>query len=161
MLDEANAPIPFSNSSKEWLQPYVIKEFLIENTRCAIVSLGKVLEDLNHPDLLFSLESFPLPILGQFEIDRQLYAVVRTQNNALKKDTEITQLLTGRELQVTQYVALGWSNKQIGHQLRISEWTVSTHLRRIFMKLGVDSRAAAVYRCASFIHEIDSELFKN
>lgn len=161
MLDEANAPTPFSNSPKEWLQPYVIKEFLIENTRCAIVSLGKLLEASNHPDLHFSQESFPLPILGQFEIDRQLYAVVRTPSDALKKETELAQILTGRELQVTHYVALGWSNKQIAHQLRISEWTVSTHLRRIFMKLGVDSRAAAVYRCASFIHEMDSELFKN
>jgi hypothetical protein len=42
-------------------------------------------------------------------------------------------------------------NKQIAHQLHISEWTVATHLRRIFAKLGVDTRAAMVYRCAFLI----------
>jgi DNA-binding NarL/FixJ family response regulator len=44
-------------------------------------------------------------------------------------------------------VATGLVNKQIAFQLRISEWTVSTHLRRIFAKLGVDTRAAMVSRC--------------
>jgi DNA-binding NarL/FixJ family response regulator len=48
--------------------------------------------------------------------------------------------------------ALGKQNKHIAKQLKISEWTVSTHLRRIFAKLGVASRAAMVYRCSSLIH---------
>ena len=37
------------------------------------------------------------------------------------------------------------------YQLRISEWTVSTHLRRIFAKVGVDNRAAMVCRCLPLI----------
>jgi DNA-binding CsgD family transcriptional regulator len=44
-------------------------------------------------------------------------------------------------------VADGLVNKQIADVLRISEWTVSTHLRRVFAKLGVDTRAAMVSRC--------------
>ncbi|HUM91481.1 MAG TPA: LuxR C-terminal-related transcriptional regulator [Candidatus Competibacter sp.] len=46
---------------------------------------------------------------------------------------------------------MGRLNKQIADRLHISEWTVSTHLRRIFAKLGVRSRAAMVYRCAPLI----------
>jgi DNA-binding CsgD family transcriptional regulator len=61
------------------------------------------------------------------------------------------EFLTPRELQVVALVADGKVNKQIADVLRISEWTVSTHLRRIFAKLGVDTRAAMVSRCYSVI----------
>lgn len=57
------------------------------------------------------------------------------------------EILTPRELQIVALVADGKVNKQIADVLRISEWTVSTHLRRIFVKLGVDTRAAMVSRC--------------
>ncbi|WP_366918634.1 LuxR C-terminal-related transcriptional regulator [Acaryochloris sp. IP29b_bin.148] len=39
----------------------------------------------------------------------------------------------------------------MANQLHISEWTVSTYLRRIFAKLNVDSRAAMVFRCAGLL----------
>jgi DNA-binding CsgD family transcriptional regulator len=57
------------------------------------------------------------------------------------------EVLTARELQIVALVAEGRVNKQIADVLRISEWTVSTHLRRIFAKLQVDTRAAMVSRC--------------
>jgi DNA-binding CsgD family transcriptional regulator len=59
--------------------------------------------------------------------------------------------LTGRELQVFRMIAQGDTAKNVAHKLRISEWTVGTHLRRIFAKLGVDNQAAMVYRCAPLI----------
>jgi hypothetical protein len=43
-------------------------------------------------------------------------------------------------------VADGHSNKIIADVLNISSWTVCTHVRRIFAKLGVGSRAAMVAR---------------
>ncbi len=61
------------------------------------------------------------------------------------------EMLTPRELQIVVLVADGNVNKQIADVLRISEWTVSTHLRRIFAKLGVDTRAAMVSRCVGAI----------
>lgn len=54
--------------------------------------------------------------------------------------------LTARELQIVALVADGRVNKQIADALKISEWTVSSHLRRIFLKLSVDTRAAMVSR---------------
>jgi DNA-binding NarL/FixJ family response regulator len=57
------------------------------------------------------------------------------------------ELLTARELQVVALVAEGRANKQIAAELSISEWTVSSHLRRIYAKLDVDTRAAMVNRC--------------
>jgi DNA-binding CsgD family transcriptional regulator len=64
-------------------------------------------------------------------------------------------VLTPRELQIVALVADGRPNKAIAARLRISEWTVSTHLRRIFAKLAVDSRAAMVYCCASALRRPD------
>ena len=63
-------------------------------------------------------------------------------------------LLTQRELQIVTLVAAGRANKEIARRLHISEWTVSTHLRRIFAKLGVDSRAAMVFRCADVLERL-------
>jgi DNA-binding CsgD family transcriptional regulator len=53
-------------------------------------------------------------------------------------------LLSPREHEVARMVSLGYTNKAIAAVLEISLWTVSTHLRRIFMKLNVSSRAAMV-----------------
>jgi DNA-binding CsgD family transcriptional regulator len=41
-------------------------------------------------------------------------------------------------------VAKGYPNKTIAAVLEISSWTVGTHLRHIFGKLHVSSRAAMV-----------------
>ena len=54
------------------------------------------------------------------------------------------EALSPRELEILQAVARGLSNKQIGRRLYVSEATVKTHLLRIFAKLGVDDRTAAV-----------------
>lgn len=64
---------------------------------------------------------------------------------------EVASRLTARELQIAALVAMGHPNKLISRDLGISEWTVCSHLRRIFIKLGVDSRAAMVFLCANIL----------
>ncbi len=54
------------------------------------------------------------------------------------------EALSPRELEILQAVARGLSNKDIGRRLHVSQATVKTHLLRIFAKLGVDDRTAAV-----------------
>ncbi|HZA82533.1 MAG TPA: response regulator transcription factor [Actinomycetes bacterium] len=54
------------------------------------------------------------------------------------------EALSPRELEILQAVARGLSNKDIGRRLYVSEATVKTHLLRVFSKLGVDDRTAAV-----------------
>lgn len=52
--------------------------------------------------------------------------------------------LTDREREILILVARGTGNREIARTLFISEATVKTHLARIYGKLGVDSRTAAV-----------------
>ncbi len=54
------------------------------------------------------------------------------------------ETLSSREIEVLQLVARGKSNREIGKALHISTATVKTHLVRIFDKLGVNDRTAAV-----------------
>jgi DNA-binding CsgD family transcriptional regulator len=54
--------------------------------------------------------------------------------------------LSPREQEIARMVARGYPNKTIAGVLNISSWTVCTHIRRIFAKLGVASRAAMVAR---------------
>lgn len=55
-------------------------------------------------------------------------------------DAKGTALLTSRELSLVQLVAEGRTNRDISHELRLSEHTVRNYLFRIFNKLGVSTR---------------------
>lgn len=93
--------------------------------------------------------------IGRFRLGGAVYAVVRETEAepAPLQDDAIhpLELLTERELQIAMLVAHGRLNKQIAYQLHISEWTVCAHLRRIYAKLQVRSRAAMVFRCATLM----------
>jgi DNA-binding NarL/FixJ family response regulator len=56
--------------------------------------------------------------------------------------------LSPREKEVLALVAQGLTNPEIGRVLFISPVTVKVHVRHIFEKLGVKSRAAAALRAA-------------
>lgn len=55
-------------------------------------------------------------------------------------------VLTEREVAVLELLATGLGNREMAHQLLVSEATVKSHLSRIYTKLGVDTRAGAVAR---------------
>jgi DNA-binding CsgD family transcriptional regulator len=54
--------------------------------------------------------------------------------------------LTGREAEVLQAVARGYSNAEIGAELGIRPGTVKKHLERVYDKLGVKTRLAAAVK---------------
>ena len=53
--------------------------------------------------------------------------------------------LTAREREVLRLLAHGFSNRDIGAELYISETTAKFHVGNILRKLGVSRRAEAVY----------------
>ena len=50
------------------------------------------------------------------------------------------QALTGAEQQVADLVAAGLANREVAERLFVSRYTVETHLKHVFVKLGVSSR---------------------
>ncbi|MGH2900991.1 MAG: response regulator [Solirubrobacteraceae bacterium] len=54
------------------------------------------------------------------------------------------ETLTAREIEVLELLARGYSNKELGRALFVSEGTVKSHLHHIYTKLRVDSRGAAI-----------------
>ncbi len=84
-------------------------------------------------------EAEPLSSILCVNIDGFQYTLLRSQ-------TKNNCHLSPRESEIVRLVAEGMPNKCISAVLEISSWTVATHLRRIFVKLGVSSRAAMVAR---------------
>jgi DNA-binding CsgD family transcriptional regulator len=80
-------------------------------------------------------------VLVDREIDGSRYLLIRMPPPNGKRVQ-----LSPRELEIVRMVAKGHPNKVIADVLNISSWTVCTHLRRIFAKLGVGSRAAMIAR---------------
>jgi DNA-binding NarL/FixJ family response regulator len=53
--------------------------------------------------------------------------------------------LTNREVEVLRLLATGASNRQMAQALVVTEKTVAHHLEHIYDKIGISSRAAAVF----------------
>jgi DNA-binding CsgD family transcriptional regulator len=70
---------------------------------------------------------------------------LRASGETLRR-AEATPLgrLTPQELQIARFVATGSSTKAVAAQLFLSPRTVDAHLRNIFRKLGITSRAQLV-----------------
>ena len=77
-------------------------------------------------------------------VDGVHYALVREDDTPAP--VREAPLLSPRELEIACLIAKGHPNKTIAAVLEISCWTVCTYLRRMFMKVGVTSRAALVAR---------------
>src|SRR5262245_7545375 len=80
-------------------------------------------------------------VLFDAEFDGMRCLIVREP-----KTTEARVSCTPREREIARMVAKGYPNKTIAAVLEISSWTVGTHLRHVFAKLRVSSRAEMVAR---------------
>ncbi len=86
--------------------------------------------------------------LGTFEdlgaaswAERATQELRASGENAQRRGTSKVAGLTGQELQVSRFVNQGLSNKEVAAQLFLSPRTIDFHLRNVFTKLGVTSRA--------------------
>jgi two-component system nitrate/nitrite response regulator NarL len=63
--------------------------------------------------------------------------------------------LSAREMQILGYLPNGAQNKQIAHDLKISDGTVKVHLKAILKKIGVQNRTqAALWALSHGIKEV-------
>ncbi|MGH9570538.1 MAG: response regulator, partial [Candidatus Angelobacter sp.] len=72
--------------------------------------------------------------------DELAQQVLTTMSAESRSTTNTLSRLSERERQIAYYVARGMKNKDIGHELNISENTVKRHLQSIFTKTGSRDR---------------------
>jgi DNA-binding CsgD family transcriptional regulator len=81
--------------------------------------------------------------LGTIPWSEQARQELRASGEISRRRTpDVRDQLTPQELQIAQMAAEGLTNREIGQRLYLSHRTISSHLHRIFPKLGVTSRSA-------------------
>jgi LuxR family transcriptional regulator, maltose regulon positive regulatory protein len=71
---------------------------------------------------------------------------VSVTHAARSTESETTEPLTQKELEVLRLLATRLSRREIGERMYVSLNTVKTHQRAVYRKLGVDDRSAAITR---------------
>jgi DNA-binding CsgD family transcriptional regulator len=119
-------------------------------------ALGQLVRRLIEDDARLGPADEADEIIMEIEVDGLRYLTIRCaarsaveaervgEPDPLRASPPAGPALSPRELEIARLVAKGYANKSIASVLDISSWTVSSHLRRIFSKLGVTSRAAMV-----------------
>ncbi len=108
---------------------------------CAEAGAGHVTYETSIPQLIDAIVCAARgELLCTPKVARELLRrVSTTSTNTLKR----AEILTGRECEVSEPLALGRSNKQIARQLNISVSTVKIHVSHILNKLHAHNRTEA------------------
>jgi DNA-binding response OmpR family regulator/DNA-binding CsgD family transcriptional regulator len=112
---------------------------------------GGIAREASEPQAMPFGDSLEFALLGQIGADEFLLRVTRQD-----QESDITRLreaapLTPREAEVLLWLARGKSNRDIGAILAVSPRTIDKHLEQIYVKLGVENRAAAVARAVRWL----------
>jgi two-component system response regulator DegU len=90
---------------------------------------------------------------GEYPINESLQTRPKVAENVLKQFQELSwqveteslvSPLTTREVEILEYIAQGYLNKQIAAELEISEQTIKNHVTSILRKLNANARTEAV-----------------
>jgi len=103
---------------------------------------GYVLKDVDPASLARSIQEAHA---GQFQLDDALTrrVIMRLASTLKKSHRPLGEPLTERETQILRMVVQGTSNKAIATRLGLGEGTIKSHLRNIYRKLQVRTRAEA------------------
>jgi DNA-binding NarL/FixJ family response regulator len=106
---------------------------------------GYILKKTSSPELILAINEVldgASPMSG--EIARKVVQSFR------KKNSNPSNVLSERELEILDLLSIGYSNKEIGEKIFISPHTVRNHLYKIYEKLHVNSRIEAMNKINSF-----------
>jgi two-component system response regulator DegU len=103
---------------------------------------GYVLKDVDPASLARSIQDAHA---GRFQLDEALTrrVIVRLGASFRRARRPPAQPLTERETEILQMVVDGKGNRAIANRLGLSEGTIKSHLRNIYRKLQVQTRAEA------------------
>jgi DNA-binding NarL/FixJ family response regulator len=103
---------------------------------------GYVLKDVDPASLARSIRDAHA---GRLQLDDALMrqVIMRLGSTLRRPRRHLAQALTDRETQIVRLVVEGKGNKAIANRLSLTEGTVKSHLRNIYRKLQVRTRAEA------------------
>lgn len=87
-----------------------------------------------------------ISVLSRIGPDELLFRLAEVGTRSDEQTLQRALALTTREAEVLLWISRGKSNREIGEILSISPRTVNKHLEQVFVKLGVENRAAAAAR---------------
>jgi two-component system nitrate/nitrite response regulator NarL len=100
----------------------------------------QILEQVGEPEHDPGLDGEDETVVLEFSINGVKYTLSRSAPQIPQPQVS----LSPREKEIIRLVGKGLANKAIASVLEVSPWTVATHLRRVFTKLGVCSRAEMI-----------------
>ncbi len=80
------------------------------------------------------------------EYRKKLFSLAGAEAPQAEREEGGNEVLTGREMEIMQYLAQGRSNAQIAEALFISLNTVKRHIQNIYRKLGVSNKTTALLK---------------
>jgi DNA-binding NarL/FixJ family response regulator len=112
---------------------------------CAGAS-GYVLKNVESAELIRAIKEIRIGAPMSASIARRLLTMVRG-----KEARPTDQMnLSPRELDILQWLVEGYSYKRIAEKLFISPLTVQSHIKRVYEKLQVHSKSAAVSKALKY-----------
>jgi DNA-binding CsgD family transcriptional regulator len=106
-------------------------------------AFGLLLRAYDRAEVPGSADRDVLPLIGC------LLSLWNGRHASVPPGPRMSDVLTGRESDILCRISQGLANKQIARVLQISPETVKSHMKRIFLKLAVSTRAEAVSQAKS------------
>ena len=132
-----------SRKESERRLPVLLKDGM---NRDLLIAIFHILREINEikecEDWIPAKEGPEQKVIFKATLQGTSYTLVCSPAKPETKAEQTT--LSPREQEIVRLASRGMSNKTIAAVLEISPWTVSTYIRRIFSKLGVNSRVEMV-----------------
>lgn len=107
---------------------------------------GYLLKDVDFEQLVSAIEKVSAgELLIQAAVTQHLLRGLKKPDFTFEA-ADKPESLTPRELEVIRYMAGGYSNKEIGSAVHLSEGTIKNHVSSILSKFGVRDRTRAVMK---------------
>ena len=102
---------------------------------------GYLIKDMEPEEVLHSLK---IAAEGRIVLGERVAKILADalRHESQSKPTDSVQF-TGREREILALIAVGYSNKLIARQLKITEGTVKVHVKHLLRKLNLNSRVEA------------------
>jgi DNA-binding NarL/FixJ family response regulator len=107
---------------------------------------GYVLKNAESDELIRAIREIRIGAPMSASIARRLLAMMRGKEAPPVEDLN----LTPREMEILQWLVEGFSYKKIAEKLFISPLTVQSHIKRVYEKLQVHSKSAAVSKALKY-----------